>query len=151
MLLKLPWVRSSCFCWNLGLFDFDILVFIQPLLFFISFYFTISVAPMLPPDLIYPKIWSGSKSDVVISRSGPKKLNINSAVTVEGTMDVKGTMNVKALKVNGKTFAGCQCSGGGGSVVAPIKEGCGSGCKACSKAKIWADGALCKTYFDNFG
>ena len=79
----------------------------------------------------------GQNKDVVLSRSGPKQLNINSAVKIEGIVDVK------ALKINGKPFSGqCKCSGGG-SVLAPIKESCGSDCKACSKAKIWADGALC--------
>ena len=79
----------------------------------------------------------GKSKDVVLSRSGPKQLNINSAVKVDGTVDVK------ALKINGKPFSGqCKCSGGGGSVLAPIKESCGSDCKACSKAKIWADGLL---------
>ena len=63
--------------------------------------------PRLSGCMFYPTISLVLKSDVVISRSGPKKLNINSAVIVEGIMSVKN------LKINGQPFTGCKCSDGG--------------------------------------
>ena len=102
--------------------------------------------PRLSGCMFYPTISLVLKSDVVISRSGPKKLNINSAVIVEGIMSVKN------LKINGQPslVVNALTADGGGSLVFHIKDGYGSDYKDFSKSKIWDDGESCLTCFGIF-